>query len=317
MAETPAQVERIAGPITTRRRLALSPRARDNIAGYLFISPWLINMVFLISLAMLTSLAISFYDTDFITTFEPVGLRNYAQLIHDPLFYKSLVNTAYYTFGMVPLGIAFAIAIALLLNQKVAWLGVWRTIYYLPSIVSGVAVSILWMYLLNPRFGLINQGLALLGIQGPKWIYSEDWAIPSFILMGIWAAGGNMLLYLAGLQGIPTELYEAARIDGAGSWPCFWHITLPMLSPTIFFNLIMSIIGAWQVFTQSYVMTGGGPNNATLTMVLYLFRKAFQQFHFGYASALAWALFAIVMVFTLLVFRSSDVWVFYAGEVRK
>ncbi|MGQ9555558.1 MAG: carbohydrate ABC transporter permease [Anaerolineae bacterium] len=295
----------------------LSPRARDNIAGFLFISPWLLNMLVLISLAMVTSLVISFYEADFLTTFEPVGLRNYQQMIRDPLFFKSLVNTAYYTFGMVPLGIVFAIAIAVLLNQRVRALGVFRTLYYLPSIVSGVAVSILWMYLLNPRFGLINQGLALIGIDGPKWVYSEDWAIPSFIMMGVWAAGSNMLLYLAGLQGIPTELYEAARIDGSGAWHCFWHITLPMLSPTIFFNLVMSIIGAWQVFTQSYVMTGGGPNNATLTMVLYLYRKAFQQFHFGYASALAWALFAIVMVFTLLVFRSSDAWVFYAGELRR
>ena len=301
----------------TRRTKRLSPRVRDNIAGFLFISPWLLNMVVLISLAMITSLAISFYDTDFIITFKPVGLLNYRQMIRDPLFYKSLVNTAYYTFGMVPLGIVFAIAIAVLLNQKVAVVGVFRTLYYLPSIVSGVAVSILWMYLLNPRFGLINQGLAVIGIEGPKWVYSQEWAIPAFILMGVWAAGSNMLLYLAGLQGIPTELYEAARIDGSGAWHCFWHITLPMLSPTIFFNLVMGIIGAWQVFTQSYVMTGGGPNNATLTMVLYLYRKAFQQFHFGYASAIAWALFAIVMVFTLLVFRSSDTWVYYAGELKK
>ena len=296
---------------------ALSPRARDNIAGYLFIAPWLLHMMLLIWVAMLASLVLSFYKTDFITTFEPIGIANYRQLLNDPLFFKSLVNTAYYTFGMVPLGIIFALVIAMLLNQNVLGLGVWRTVYYLPSIVSGVAVSILWLYLLNPRFGLINQMLARVGIDGPRWIYSEQWAIPSFIMMGVWGAGGNMLLYLAGLQGIPTELYEAAKIDGAGAWRCFRHVTIPMLTPTIFFNLIMSIIGAWQVFTQSYIMTGGGPNNATLTMVLYLYRKAFQQFYFGYASALAWVLFAIVLGFTLLVFRSSDAWVFYAGEVRR
>ena len=225
--------------------------------------------------------------------------------------------TAYYTFGTVPLAIVFALSIALLLNQKVVGLGIARTVYYLPSIVSGVAISILWTYLLNPRWGLVNRGLALLGIEGPKWIYSTTWAVPSFILMGIWGAGGNMLLYLAGLQGIPTVLYEAAKIDGANAWHRFWRITLPMLTPTIYFNLIMNIIGSWQVFTQSYIMTGGGPNNATLTMVLYLFRKGFQQFHFGYAAAIAWVVFAIVMGFTLLVVRSSEAWVYYAGELRR
>ena len=298
-------------------RFYLSPRARDNIAGYLFILPWLIKLLFLIAGAMLASLGVSFLETDFLTKFNFVGLRNYARLIEDPLFWKSLKVTAYYTFGTVPLAIVFALSIALLLNQKVVGLGIARTVYYLPSIVSGVAISILWTYLLNPRWGLVNRGLALLGIEGPKWIYSTTWAVPSFILMGIWGAGGNMLLYLAGLQGIPTVLYEAAKIDGANAWHRFWRITLPMLTPTIYFNLIMNIIGSWQVFTQSYIMTGGGPNNATLTMVLYLFRKGFQQFHFGYAAAIAWVVFAIVMGFTLLVVRSSEAWVYYAGELRR
>ena len=297
-------------------RFRLSPQARNDIAGYLFIAPWLIKFLFLIAGAMIASLGVSFLETDFITKFQFAGFHNYVKLTKDPLFWQSLKVTAIYTFGMVPLALVFALTIALLLNQQVKAVGIYRTIYYLPSIVAGVAVSILWRFLLNPRWGLVNQGLAMLGIEGPKWILSTRWAVPSFIMMGVWAAGGNMLLYLAGLQGIPTALYEAAKIDGANAWHRFWKITLPMLTPTIFFNLIMGIIGAWQVFTQSYVMTEGGPNNATLTIVLLIYRKAFEQFHFGYASAIAWVLFAIVMVFTLLVFRSSETWVYYAGEVK-
>jgi multiple sugar transport system permease protein len=280
-------------------------------------APWLIHLSVLILGAMLFSLGISLYDTDFLTKTEFVGLDNYRRMFNDPLFWKSLGNTAYYTFAMVPLSVTFALIIALLLNQKVKFLGVYRTLYYIPSIVSGVAIALLWSYLLNPRFGLINQGLALLGISGPEWIYSQQWAIPAFIMMGVWGAGGNMLLYLAGLQGIPTTLYEAAKIDGANGWHRFWRITLPMLTPTIYFNLLINMIGAWQVFSQSYIMTSGGPNNATLTMVLYLYRKGFEQFHFGYAAALAWTIFVIIMLFTLLVVRSSEAWVYYEGEMKR
>ena len=206
----------------------------------------------------------------------------------------------------------------MLLNQKVVLLGFWRMVYYLPSVVSGVAIAILWSWVLNPRFGLLNAGLMALGVQDPpRWLYSEQWAVPGFILMGMWSAGGAMLLYLAGLQGIPTALYEAADIDGANSWSKFWRITIPMLTPTIFFNMLMSIIGSFQVFTQAYIMTSGGPNNATLTMVLYLYRKGFEHLKFGYAASLAWILFFIILFFTMLVFRSSEMWVYYEGELRK
>jgi multiple sugar transport system permease protein len=315
------QAQHPAPPVALASRGApwarLTPRMRNNIAGYLFMAPWLIHLSVLILGAMLFSLGISLYDTDFLTKTEFVGLDNYRRMFNDPLFWKSLRNTAYYTFAMVPLSVTFALVIALLLNQKVKFLGVYRTLYYIPSIVSGVAIALLWSYLLNPRFGLINQGLALLGIPGPEWIYSQEWAIPAFIMMGVWSAGGNMLLYLAGLQGIPTTLYEAAKIDGANGWHRFWRITLPMLTPTIYFNLLISMIGAWQVFSQSYIMTSGGPNNATLTMVLYLYRKGFEQFHFGYAAALAWTIFVIIMLFTVLVVRSSEAWVYYEGEMKR
>jgi multiple sugar transport system permease protein len=312
-----ANLQRQVKPRVVSMRLRLKPRVQNNIAGYLFMAPWLLHLSVLIIGAMFFSLGISFFETDFLTKTKYVGLGNYQRMFSDSLFWKSLRNTAYYTFAMVPLSVIFALTIALLLNQKTKFLGIYRTLYYIPSIVSGVAIALLWSYLLNPRFGLINRALAVLGIPGPEWIYSQRWAIPAFILMGVWGAGGNMLLYLAGLQGIPTTLYEAAKIDGANTWHRFWRITLPMLTPTIYFNFLINMIGAWQVFTQSYIMTEGGPNNATLTMVLYLYRKGFEQFHFGYAAAIAWAIFVIVLIFTLFVVRSSEAWVYYEGELKR
>ncbi len=304
---------------TRPERRGLTPRQRDNIAGYLFLLPWLIHFAFLIAGAMLASLVISLLKTDLLTGYTWVGLGNYRDLFKDPFFLKSMQVTAYYTFVVVPLGVVVAMTIALILNQKVALVGFWRLIYYLPSVVSGVAIAVLWMWVLNPRFGLLNVGLMSLGIKNPpRWLYSEQWAIPGFIIMGLWGAGGAMLLYLAGLQGIPTQLYEAASIDGAGSWRKFWNITIPMLTPTIFFNMLMNIIGSFQVFTQVYVMTtDGSPNNATLTMVLYLYRRGFINLRFGYASAMAWILFFIILFFTMLVIRSSAAWVYYEGELRK
>ncbi|NLE76425.1 MAG: sugar ABC transporter permease, partial [Chloroflexi bacterium] len=285
-------------------------RGRRQVAGWLFISPWVIGFLIFTAGAMLFSLGLTLFDTDLLTETRYYGLRNFSKLARDRLFLKSLTVTATYVISAVPLQVATALAIALMLNtKKIVAIGVWRTLYYMPSIVSGIAVSLLWMWILNPDFGLLNYLLGLVGITGPRWVYSEQWAIPSFVMMGVWGAGSNMLLYLAGLQGIPTPLYEAAAIDGAGSWRRFWNITMPMLSPTVFFNLVMTLIGAFQVFTQAYVITAGGPNNATLTIVLFLYRKGFEQLHFGYASAVAWVLFVIIMAFTLLVFRSSATWV--------
>jgi multiple sugar transport system permease protein len=304
-------------PATTKQGWRMSRRMRDNIAGFLFISPWLIHFFGLIAFAMIFSLGISLTETDLLTGYRFVGLQNYTRMLSDELFWKSFQVTAYYTFALVPTSIIISLIIALMMNQKVAGIGVWRTLYYLPSIVQGVAVAVLWGFVLNPRFGLINAGLAMFGIEGPRWLYSEEWAVPGLIIMGLWGAGGAMLLYLAGLQSIPTALYEAAEIDGANSWHRFWAITIPMLTPTIYFNLLINIIASFQVFTQSYVMTGGGPNNATLTQVLYLYRKGFQDFQFGYASAMAWGLFLVIMVFTILVVRSSESWVYYEGELKK
>jgi len=304
------------GAVVDRRR-HLSQRAKEEIAGYLFISPWIVGFLIFTAGAMIFSLGLVFFKTDLLTGFNFYGLRNITKMLSDPLYHKSLQVTSYYAFAVVPLSLAIGLIIALGLNQGLPAQSLWRTLYYLPSVTSGIAVAMLWMWIFHPDAGLLNQALLMAGIEGPRWLYSENWAVPAFIIMGAWGAGGNMLLYLAGLQGIPTHLYEAARIDGASSLRTFWAITIPMLSPTIFFNLIMGIIGSFQIFTQALVMTSGGPNNATLTIMLYLYRKGFEQFQFGYASAIAWSLFVIVLLLTLLVFRSSAVWVYYEGEVRK
>ena len=304
----------------SRRRLSLgrmTQRTQDVITAYVCLLPWVVGFAAFTLGPMAYSFGLSFFQADMLTKSHFVGLRNYVEIFKDPFFVKSLQVTSIYTFVSVPLGTVAALIVALLLNQKIVGLSVWRTIYYLPSLISGVAVSVLWLQIFNPRMGLLNNALALIGIQGPGWIFDSAWALPSIILMSVWGVGSNMLLYLAGLQGIPTQLYEAATIDGANAWRRLVHITVPMLTPTIFFNVVMGLIGGFQFFTEAYIMTGGGPNNATLSMVLYLYRKAFQQTRFGLASAVAWVLFAIIVVFTLLFVRSSDRWVFYAGEESK
>lgn len=293
-------------------------RRAEMWAGYLCISPWLISFVVLTAGAMLFGLMLAFFETDLLSEFKFVGLRNFGSLFTDELFKKSLSNTAYYTFTTVPLSTVAAFIMALILNQGVWGQGVFRTIYYLPSVVSGVAVSIIWIWLFSPQKGLINAFLAIFGISpGPRWFYSEQWAMPGLIIMSLWGVGGAMLIYLAGLQGIPKELYEAVDIDGAGPFRRLLNITVPLMTPTIFFNVIMNIIGSFQVFTSAFIATQGGPNNATLTLVLYLYRKGFQQFRFGYASTVSWALLVIILIFTALVFRSSSMWVYYESELRK
>jgi multiple sugar transport system permease protein len=303
-------------PITQRRsRFHLSSqRGQDLLTAYLCLAPWLIGLVCFVLGPMIFSFGLSFYESDLLITNYFVGLQNYQDLFSDPLFYHSIQITAIYAFTSVPLSVITAMVIALLLNQKIPALGLWRTIYYLPTVISGVAISILWLQIFNPRAGMINNFLAIFGIQGPAWLFDSHWALPAIILMSLWSVGANVLLYLAGMQGIPTTYYEAATIDGATAFRRFWHITIPMLTPTIFFNVTISLIGAFQFFTQALVMTKGGPNNATLSMVLYLYRKAFEQIRFGYASATAWVLFAIIITFTLLFQYSARHWVYYEGE---
>jgi multiple sugar transport system permease protein len=226
------------------------------------------------------------------------------------------VNTAYYSVFTVALGLLGSLCLAFLMNVPIVGVRLFRTIYYLPAVLPSAPVALLWLQIFNPERGLANALLKTLGLAPLKWIYSEELAMPCLIIMSLWGIGSSLIIYLAGLQGIPKDMYEAAEIDGAGWWPKLRSITLPMLSPTIFFNLVMGIIGSFQVFTASYVMTGGGPDNATLTYILYLYRTGFQYFDFGYASALAWVLFVIILALTSLVFRSSPAWVYYEAELH-
>jgi multiple sugar transport system permease protein len=234
----------------------------------------------------------------------------------DPLFWQSLKVTAIYTSIYVPVELSGGLMLALLMNQRLRFIGIFRTIYYLPSVLPGVAYVVLWMWILHPDVGLLNTALSHVGIQGPRWLADPDWALPALLLMSLWGLGRTMVIYLASLQGIPSHLYEAASIDGANRWHSFWKITLPLLTPTIFFNLVLSIISTFQTFTSAFVATDGGPLDSTLFYVLYLFRQAFQYFNMGYASALAWILFLVILALTLLIVRSSDRWVFYEGARR-
>jgi len=308
----------IGGPARKRRSAQWWRDARD---GYLFALPWLLGFFIFTLGPTLVSILMSFTQWDGITPLsrlEWVGGENYRQLLtEDPRFGKALANTAWYVFWAVPFGTLNALCLALLLNQEVKGQAVFRTLFYLPSVVSGVATSMMWLWLFNPSFGPINFGLRKLGVpeaQLPGWLTDPHWAMSAFIFMSLWGVGNSMLIYLAGLQGVPQHLYEAADLDGVNAWGRFRNVTLPMLTPTLLFNLIMGVIGSFQTFTQAFIMTGGGPKDATLFFVLYLYQKAFQQFKMGYASAMAWILFVIIMVLTLVLLGSSKRWVYYEGE---
>jgi len=286
--------------------------------GVLMALPAILGFVLWHSGPMLASLVISFTNWPVVSAPKWTGIENYVTLLRkDPLFWKSLYVTGYYTFLSVPLVIVTALLVAQLLNQKVRGLAIFRTIFYLPTVVPAVASSILWLWLFNPDFGLFNSFLDLFGHPGFLWIYDERQVIPSLALMSVWGMGNTMVIFLAGLQGVPTQYYEAAEIDGATAFRKWLHITVPMMSPIIFFNLVMGIIGTFQVFSQAYVMTEGGPNNASLFMVYYLFLQAFDYGRMGYASAIAWILFMIVIVFTIIVFRTSPYWVYYETAGRR
>jgi multiple sugar transport system permease protein len=290
-------------------------RRREAIVGYLFISPWIVGFFLFFLGPFLASLYFSFTTYSVLQPGRWVGLDNYVRALSgaDRLFWKSLWNTAYYVIGMVSLRIVLGFTLALLLNKKAKGITIWRTFFYVPSIVPIVAVSIIWLFILNPKFGLVNYGLSLIGIDGPGWMTSPVWSKPGLILMSVTWVGVTMLIFLAGLQDIPAHLYEAAELDGANQWRRLLAVTIPLMTPTIFFNLIINIIQGFQVFTQVLVMTSGagGPLNSTRVYVLHLFELAFNQFKMGYASALAWILFVIVLLLTLLVVKTSDRWVFY------
>lgn len=296
------------------RKPWLNATRREALTFYLLISPWLIGFLVFVLGPMLASLYFSFTEWNLLKPPAWIGVRNYVRMANDPLIAQAFKVTTIFTLVYVPLELIGGLGLALLMNQKVRGMRGFRTMFYLPSVVSGVAYVVLWMWIFHPRAGLLNTILGFIGIEGPTWLASPDWALPAIVIMSLWGLGRTMVIYLAGLQGIPQQLYESAALDGANGWRQFWAITLPLLTPTIFFNLILSIIATSQSFTQAFVATNGGPLDSTLFYVLYLYRQAFQNFRMGYASAMAWVLFVVVLALTLLVIRSARSWVYYEGD---
>lgn len=288
---------------------------RRKLTGFLFITPWLVGFLTLVAGSMVGSFVLSFFRWDVINPPRFRGLQNYIKLFTDDrFFWISLKATALYSLS-IPLIMVLGLFLAVLLNQGIFGKGFFRTLFYLPSVISGVAVSLLWKWIFNERFGVFNVVLdTVFGIKGPGWLMDESWVIPALIIMSLWGFGGPMLIYLAALQNVPTTLYDAAEVDGAGPVRRFFAVTLPMISPVILFTLIMGVIHSFQIFVPAYVMTEGGPNYASLMYVLYIFRNGFEYYKMGYASALGWILFFIVLMITLAIFKSSAAWTFYSSN---
>jgi multiple sugar transport system permease protein len=301
-------------PMRPRMRASQLRHLRN---GLLFVSPWLIGLMVFTLYPIGMSLYFSFTQYDVVSAPRWIGLENYVQAFtNDPLFYQAVGNTLFFGLIALPLNLVIAIGVSMLLNLEVRGLAIYRTLFFLPSIVPDVAAAMLWGWILNPQFGLANALLRALGLPALGWLSDPAWAKPALILIGLWGFGGSMVIYLAALQDIPQQLYEAAELDGAGSLAKTWHVTLPMLTPTIFFNLVLGLIGTFQYFTTAFVLTGGagGPAGATTFYAMLNYVNAFRYFKMGYASALAWILFAFVFVLTGIIFKSSGRWVYYAGE---
>ena len=313
-----ASPTRITQPRVRRRRW--SPGVRhDLINGLLFVSPWLIGLLIFTLYPLVASFYYSFTDYNILQPPKSVGVSNYVDMFtKNHLFWTAVRNTLVFAFFSIPLNIAFSVCLALLLNLKVHGMSVYRTIFYLPSVFPQVVTALLFGWMLNPQFGLVNALLKQIGLPTVGWLTDPTWAKPSLMLLGLWGVGGTMVIYLASLQDVPQHLYEAAELDGAGAIAKTWFITLPMISPTIFFNLVLGTIDAFQSFTFVYVLTNGegGPLDSTLFYALLLYRNAFKYLHMGYASAMAWLLALFVVGITLVIFKSSGRWVFYGGESR-
>jgi ABC-type sugar transport system permease subunit len=294
-------------------------KTRESVTGLLFASPWIVGFLLFSALPMIASLVLS------LTDFDPrrpdelqfIGLDNYAHMLRDPILLESLAVTARFALLVVPVSLAAALGIAVLVNSTLlAGKGIFRTLFYMPMQIPVVASTIVWIGVLNVSNGWLNQGLRAVGLPGPDWLNSTIWVHPALTLMGLWGIGNMMLIFLAGLQSVPAELYDAARVDGAGRWASFRHVTLPMISPVLFYNLIIALIATFQYFTQAYVITNGrgDPDRATLFFNLNLYREGFSFFHMGYASALAWLLFVIVLGLTVILFRTAGRWVYEGGQ---
>lgn len=294
---------------------------QEERAAYLFLAPWLIGLALFWLIPIGASVVISLTDWNLVSEPRWVGLDNYAELISDRTFIQSIKVTLYYMVLSVPLYLVLGVLLALLLNQKVRGINVFRTVLFLPSVLSGVAVAVLWAALLNPDVGVVNELLRSIGVDNPpRWIASPTWAVPSVVLVGLWSIGGGAIIYLAGLQNIPEHLYEAARLDGAGAWQRFRYVTFPMLTPTLLFVMLTSLIGAFQVFDLVYILTRGGTQGIGESLQFYLinlWQEAFQNNRFGYGSAMAWLLVVFASVVILLIFKTSGRWVYYEYDPER
>jgi multiple sugar transport system permease protein len=298
-----------------RERVKLGRQARrEEVAFYLFILPWILGFLFFDAGPIVASFAVSLTDWKILGDPHWIGFANYERMLDDATFFEAVRNSLYYGIGSVTLGIITSFLLAMLLNQSVRGVALFRTIFYLPALVSGIAIAILWTNILHPDYGLINATLAKVGIDGPGWLKSPEWAMPGLILVAVWSVGGSVVIFLAGLQSVPVHLYEAAALDGAGPLSKFWNVTVPMMSPVIFYNIIVGFIVSLQSFVLILIMTDGRPANATLVVGLYIYRTAFKFLDLGYASAMAWVLLLVIMVITLIQFVAAKFWVYYEGE---
>ncbi|MCR8643329.1 sugar ABC transporter permease [Paenibacillus sp. N1-5-1-14] len=290
-----------------------SIRNRETVHFYIFIAPWIIGTLVFLLYPMIASLYYSFSEFKIGQAPKWIGLQNYVDLFHNDLFWQSVKATLRFTLFSVPLTLILSLLFAILLNQRIPFRGFFRTLMYFPSMISGVAMSLIWLWIFNPAVGMINYVLGLIGIEGPHWLLDENWAVYALVLMTLWSVGGGMVIFLAGLQNVPQTLYEVAKIDGVGRWKTFWKITFPMISPVVLFQLIMGIIESFQVFTQAYVMTRGGPHYSTSFYVYYIYQNAFANNKIGAASAMSWMLLVVVIALTYFIMKVSKKYVHYEG----
>ncbi len=290
---------------------------KRNIIPYLFIMPWILGFLIFTLGPLVFSLVMSFFDWPIVGKPTFVGFQNYITMFtDDPLFWKSLGVTLKFAVVFVPLNLIIALFLAMLLNKEVKGLSIFRTIFYIPSVISGVSLAMIWSWVFDYEYGILNYIISLLGIQGPNWLGDPKWSIIAMVIASLWGQGTLMLVFLAGLKDIPKELYEAASIDGANRVQQFFKITLPMLSPTILFNLVTTVISAFQQMTLALLLTGGGPMKSTYFYAMHVYNNAFKHYKMGYSAANAWFMFLIILSLTMLIFRSSAVWVYYENEVK-
>jgi multiple sugar transport system permease protein len=306
----------LPSPVARRR---WSRRATgEALEGYLLISPWVLGFLIFTLGPMIASLIFSFTHYSMLSPPRFTGLDNYVRAFSgtDRLFYGSLLRTSQFALFFVPLGVAISLGLAVMLNRHLKGTTLYRTLFFIPTLTPAAAATLLWVWLLNPEVGPVNYALESIGVPGPRWLASQEWALHTVVIISIWGSvgGARMIIFLAGLQGVPQELYESANIDGANAWHRFRHVTLPMISPVLFFNLVLGAIAAFRIFTVAFMATGGGPAYATWFYMLHLYTTAFRSLQMGYASALAWIFFVIVLGFTIIQFRLSRRWVYYSGE---